>query len=85
MIERHELYNPELLLDYLLRVNEMLSKREMDQWELMVGQEEGQYVRSKYFSFAGSLCVCIVCMCVFRKQTPRQLAAAFFMYFLPVN
>lgn len=47
MIERHDLFQPELLLDYLLRVNEMLSEREMHMWELMVGQEEGGYVRSK--------------------------------------
>ena len=47
MIERHDLFQPELLLDYLLRVNEMLSEREMHLWELMVGQEEGGYVRSK--------------------------------------
>ena len=47
MIERHELFDPELLLDYLLRVNEMLSERDMELWELMIGREGGGYVRSK--------------------------------------
>ncbi len=45
MIERHELYDPDLLLDYLLRVNNMLSQREMNMWELLVGREESNYVR----------------------------------------
>lgn len=47
MIERHELYDPDLLLDYLLRVNNMLSQREMKMWELMVGRKESNYVRSE--------------------------------------
>lgn len=46
MIERHDLFDPDVLLDYLLRVNEMLSEREMHMWELMVDPEQGGYVRS---------------------------------------
>lgn len=46
MIERHDLFDPDVLLDYLLRVNEMLSQREMHMWELMIGEEEGAYVRN---------------------------------------
>ena len=45
LIERHELYTPQLLTDYLLRVNKMLSHRDADQWADMVGDEEGQFVR----------------------------------------
>ena len=43
LIERHELYTPQLLLDYLLRVNDVLSHRDPKKWAVMVGNE-GQYV-----------------------------------------
>ncbi|CAM9782864.1 unnamed protein product, partial [Ectocarpus sp. 4 AP-2014] len=43
LIERHELFTPHLLLDFLLRVNEMMSKRDVQTWALMVGDEEGCY------------------------------------------
>lgn len=46
LIERHELFTPHLLLDFLLRVNEMMSKRDVQTWGLMVGDEEGVYVSS---------------------------------------
>lgn len=45
LIERHELYTPQLLTDYLLRVNNALSRRDASQWADMVGDEEGQFVR----------------------------------------
>ncbi|CAN0115923.1 unnamed protein product, partial [Ectocarpus sp. 6 AP-2014] len=43
LIERHELFTPHLLLDFLLRVNDMMSKRDVQTWALMVGDEEGCY------------------------------------------
>lgn len=47
MIERHKLYDSQLLLDYLLRVNEIISHREPARWAEMVGKEEGQYVSTR--------------------------------------
>lgn len=65
LIERHELYQQDLLLDYLLRVNDVLSQREMSQWEHMIGPEAGQYVRSKSNGRLTSLCVCVL-LCVYK-------------------
>ena len=47
LIERHDLYTPQLLLDYLLRVNSVLSHRDAKKWGVMVGKEEGQFVRER--------------------------------------
>ncbi|CBJ28299.1 conserved unknown protein [Ectocarpus siliculosus] len=46
LIERHELFTPHLLLDFLLRVNEMMSRRDVQTWALMVGDEEGCYYQN---------------------------------------
>ncbi|CAM9111225.1 unnamed protein product [Ascophyllum nodosum] len=47
LIERHQLFNPKLLLDYLLRVNEIISRREPKMWGNMVGKDEGKYPTKK--------------------------------------
>eukprot|EP00904_Undaria_pinnatifida_P000309 jgi/Undpi1/10279/HiC_scaffold_28.g12731.m1 len=52
LIERHDLYTPQLLLDYLLRVNSVLSHRDAKKWGVMVGKEEGQFASKKSLAAA---------------------------------
>lgn len=44
MIQRHQLFNSRFLLDHLLRVNDIISRRDAKFWGTMVGKEDDQYV-----------------------------------------